>query len=343
LLHLGHEVRQCTWRGRPEDEVKGTTARLVLQKCLLLLMHLESLMSPGRPPSEYQRTISLALLGWQDWMSRLPGCVFVEEAGEAMLSRLSSACKRNPHVTSFEGTLQLFLNLGAPSGEAHHSRGSLRKQLVQEMARRVRGLLGSPGDRPFPKRVDSTTVRWLVDPETYPTWMAPEPAPTRMTTEQLLPVLRHSVQTLVRGQRLSADVEEWLRTNVGTVDPDLLQEREEAMYPFLARRRSRAATAEHPLLLPDEAENRLHDADEADTRFDVNSAEMEVAEASMVVGDQEEGSSLYEPPESLYEPPGDLSDGYVSVGASDGLDWLGSLQGSDISNASSDVSVAVVC
>lgn len=120
-------------------------------------------------------------------------------------------------MTSFDVTLQLFLNLGAPSGEAHHSHGSLWRQLVQEMARRVRGLVGSPGERPFPKR-DSTTVQWLLDPENFSTWMAPEPLPTRMTTEQQLPVLRHSLQTLIRGQCLASDVEEWLKNNVGCVN-----------------------------------------------------------------------------------------------------------------------------
>ena len=55
----------------------------------------------GRTP--YVRTISLALVTWQPWMSRMPGCAFVEESGEAMLSRMASALRRQPHIIDFRG------------------------------------------------------------------------------------------------------------------------------------------------------------------------------------------------------------------------------------------------
>lgn len=80
-------------------------------------------------------------------------------------------------------------------------------------------------------------MRWLLDPETFPVWMAPDPLPMHINTEQRLPVLRHSLQTLVRRHRFAVDVEEWLKSNVGCVDSDILQEKEEAIHPFLARRR----------------------------------------------------------------------------------------------------------
>lgn len=58
--------------------------------------------------------------------------------------------------------------------------------------------------------------------------------------------------------------------------------------------------------------------------------------------EMEEGSGLHAPPETLYEH-GDLSDGSVSTGTSDGLDWMGSLQSSDVSSVSSNISVATMC
>lgn len=160
-------------------------------------------------------------------------------------------------MTSFERTLQLFLNLCAPSSEAHHSRGSLRWPLVKEIARRARQSCeaaslarqstmkphAKSGGRPFPRGVDSYTMRWLLDPETFPAWEAPDPLPMRMNTEQLLPVLQHSLQTLVQGQRIAVDVEECLGAMLDVLIPT--SSRKKAMHPFLARRMSTAQAAEN--------------------------------------------------------------------------------------------------
>ena len=54
---------------------------MVLEQCLLLQVHLQE---DWRARTSYVRTIALALTTWQPWMSRLPGCVFVEESCEAM-------------------------------------------------------------------------------------------------------------------------------------------------------------------------------------------------------------------------------------------------------------------
>ena len=59
LLHLGYKLRECTWNGRPDGPVKGDTARVLLEQCLLLQAHLQS---DWRARTPYVRTIALALV-----------------------------------------------------------------------------------------------------------------------------------------------------------------------------------------------------------------------------------------------------------------------------------------
>ena len=66
LLQLGFKVRECTWNGRPEGAVRGDTARTVLEHCLLIQVHLQR---DWQARTEYVRTLALALLCWQPWMS----------------------------------------------------------------------------------------------------------------------------------------------------------------------------------------------------------------------------------------------------------------------------------
>ena len=87
IFHVGYKVRQCAWEGRPDGHVKGDVARHILEYCFLLQLHLQNDWLCRTP---YVRTIGIALCTWQPWLSTLPGCVFVEEACEGLLSRLSS-------------------------------------------------------------------------------------------------------------------------------------------------------------------------------------------------------------------------------------------------------------
>lgn len=114
------------------------------------------------------------------------------------------------------------------------------------------------------------------------------------------------------------------------------------MYSFQAQRRNSTEAPEIPSHPSDEAENRLQDIQESESRFIDNEAEMQMAQSSAVPGRMEEGSSLHEPPESLYKPPGDLSDNCVCGGIRRIVLYM-SLQSSDISDVSSDISTAVVC
>ena len=85
LFVLGYWLRQLSWEGRPGGQVTGTHAKRLLGACLALQVHLTG---DTACRLEYTRTISVALLTWMPWYSRLPGAVFVEEACEALLRRV---------------------------------------------------------------------------------------------------------------------------------------------------------------------------------------------------------------------------------------------------------------
>ena len=93
-------------------------------------------------------------------MSRLPGCVFVEESGEALLSRLASACRRQPHIIDFTGTLHLWLTLDIGSAESRRTRGALRVGLAEAVRRNVQSLVAAPEGRAIPVARDASTVSW---------------------------------------------------------------------------------------------------------------------------------------------------------------------------------------
>jgi len=98
-LRLGFLVRECTWSGGPQGSVRGDTALQILRDCLLLQVHLQQ---DWLAQQEYTRTIAVALLMWQPWMSALPGCCFVEESGEALLSRYTAACRKATYLSGYE-------------------------------------------------------------------------------------------------------------------------------------------------------------------------------------------------------------------------------------------------
>jgi hypothetical protein len=108
LFWLGTKVRACTWEGRPGGDVKGDTAKAVLQGCLVLLAHLGN---DWHASQEYTKSLSLALLLWLPWHTALPGCCFVEESCEALLARAARRLRKFPHLKGQENAMDLFLTL----------------------------------------------------------------------------------------------------------------------------------------------------------------------------------------------------------------------------------------
>ena len=298
LLHLGYKVRECTWNGRPDGPVKGDTARVVLEQCLLLQVHL---LEDWRARTSYVRTIALALTVWQPWMSRLPGCVFVEESCEAMNSRLAAACRSHPGVTSFDGVLALYLLLDPPSAEPHQSRGQLRAGLVQDMVTRLRSLIANPSGRPFPLALDATRFRWV--DESQCNWMARGPLPRRPDADAHTRIFQLALGTVTAGREMPQAVRDWLRTHVAyrpgeevaTIEGAL--DRIRSWRPGGRAPRATTAASSTTTVAPSQAQT----APTQDTG-------PQAAVDGDVASDQGVAESLYEPPGS------DLSAGYVSPG-----------------------------
>ena len=161
LLRLGFLVRQCTWQGGPQGTVKGDTAQHILRACLLLQVHLQQ---DWEAEQEYTRTLAVALLMWQPWKSALPGCAFVEESCEALLSRYAGACRHNQYLSGYEDAWRLFVTLRQSSETAPPTRGSVRQELVLRIRDRARSLLLRPDGRPYPLMQTVAKGQWLAHP-----------------------------------------------------------------------------------------------------------------------------------------------------------------------------------
>ena len=162
LFRLGYMVRQCYWEGRPGGTVTGRTAYSVLVGCLLLQTHL---LDDWDGRTEYVRTMAVAVATWHPWLMDRPGCIFVEEAGEALLSRFMGRVRDHPKQSSFEGAHRLFITLEKASPVATETRGSIRAQLVELMQERVVALIHSTERLLFPQIANTSTGlgTWVVE------------------------------------------------------------------------------------------------------------------------------------------------------------------------------------
>ena len=103
-FRIGVLVRDRNWAGR--DPGSGKNAWAVLECCLLVMI---SLLGDEWENVEYIKTLVAALVTWQRWHSRTPGCFHTEECGEAMLSKLCARCRIWTTITSLSG-LRNFCN-----------------------------------------------------------------------------------------------------------------------------------------------------------------------------------------------------------------------------------------
>ena len=108
---IGVLMRDCNWAGG--DRGSGKNALAVLESCLLAML---SLVGDQWEHVEYIKAVVAALVTWQRWHSRTPGCIQSEEYGEAMLSRFCAQCRvwttiislpRNPKSAATPGPQRL--------------------------------------------------------------------------------------------------------------------------------------------------------------------------------------------------------------------------------------------
>ena len=157
LFVLGHDVRRLTWDGGVGGDVKGALAKEVLENCLALQVHL---MGDWHCKLEYTRSLSVALLCWQPWMSALPGCCFAEESCEAMIGRMVGRCRQHKELTTFQNLLHLFLTLPVPGLDARPTGGSVRPSLLSLLKGRLTRILHHSDSLPFASLSSSRDGVW---------------------------------------------------------------------------------------------------------------------------------------------------------------------------------------
>ena len=248
MVRIGFLVRQCTWCGGPQGTVRGTTAREILHNCLLLQVHLQQ---DWEAQAEYTRTMAVALLMWQPWMSDLPGCAFVEESCEALLSRFAGACRRNKHLTGTDNAWRLYVTLPQSSSVSPGTRGSVRAELVRLIRDRVRALVELPDSRPFPQMRTATEGSWVAQPpEGFGLPGTPSPPLERFRWRQLLEGV---AGVLSMAPEPSDNVSDVLDRYADLVHHDLLADRRQAherMRAWALTRRSRVRSGGNLLRPP---------------------------------------------------------------------------------------------
>ena len=214
----------------------------------------------------------------------------------------------NMNVTTFDGTVQLFLTMDVASDDPHRSRGTVRSELVSEMTRRTRSLIGNPSGRLFPLPRDSGTFRWTDAVST--SWMAHGPVPRRPSAEDHAAVIQMALRTMVTARTVGDDVQRWLQRNVPVVPDDYVEERANTLQRLQHGERPRRTPATYAQL------RVLDDGEPAAT----SSAQLPPP-VTITETQAEEVEELYDVPESLYEPPsGGSSGSYVSPAVTD-RDW----------------------
>ena len=107
LLALGVLVRECNSNRRSPNS--SAAAKECIGMSTVLMMNI--IPSEKWLSTEYLRTNTVTLLFWSDWHTRAFGCLFSEEYGEAMLSRLLMRSREVGNAHPAQQTTDIFLTL----------------------------------------------------------------------------------------------------------------------------------------------------------------------------------------------------------------------------------------
>ena len=100
-------MREYNWNGRSLNS--SAAAKNCIGMSTVLMMNI--ILSEKWMSNEYLRTNTVALLFWSDWHTRALGCLFSEEYGEAMLSRLLIRSREVGNAQLVQQTTDNFLTL----------------------------------------------------------------------------------------------------------------------------------------------------------------------------------------------------------------------------------------
>ena len=320
---IGCQVRKLAWDGQVGGTVKGDLARTVLQRCLAVIVHASQ---DWDCKLEYSRSISVALLSWQPYYSGLPGCCFVEEACEAMLSRMMSRRQQHPQVVTYEDMVRLFVTLPPAKKTARGTRGSLKPVLVTLMYHRLKRLLRHTQSQPFARVLSAKKAQW--EPQLPRNTLMPAPLTQDALTTSLGDVLRGALASLASGGAATGELLQFARAHFTPWDGvqrwSQWELSMEIIRPWIEERKMRVQQA-HRRQQParDEATSSTSDVPCADAQWSPRSMVPHLDVAS-------DGGSLYEPPPSppallglasdggsLYDPLEDASDRSDNASQSD--------------------------
>jgi len=237
LFQLGWKVRRCTWEGRPGGTVTGALAKEILEHCLLCLSHL---LDDRDSREEYVRTISVALLMWQPWYTSLPGCCFVEESCEALLSRMRGRCDRHRGLTGFAATQDLYQSMPAPSEDVRTLQGGLRALLVQLFVGRIRALIQDPSNRLHAQWRSAGQSVWQPADAVALGIPTPDPLPPTVTTDAVAQTMRGALVCLCGISQQSAPMTAFLDQHITRVSDEEVALRERALAEVRSWTRARA-------------------------------------------------------------------------------------------------------
>lgn len=291
---MGHMVRRLSWEGRPGEGATGEVAQRLLCYCLLVQTQLQS---DWDCKLEYTGTISMALLSWQPWVSALPGCCFVEEACEALLSRMAHRCRTHRHLTGFDSTQELFVSLPTASDEPHQQKGNVRRELVQLMVARLQGILHNSGTLKFARYRSIKESVWEAEfPED---WTFPG-IPVALDASAFIPVLRSAAASVAGACEVSPLTATALQELVPAVlDGDEARRRQGELSKCAVWARERAGRRRTSRPKPSAAP--VHPGDVATSSSAITSAtSLAVLVVDTSAGDDgEDDGSLYEPPPTV--------------------------------------------
>lgn len=266
----------------------------------------------------------MALLMWQPWMDVLPGCCFVEESCEALLSRMASQCRAHTTMRGFNNTQRLYQSLPLPSGEARRTSGMVRSSLVQTLRLRLRALISQPTDRPFPQLTSSSSGSWV---KGFPVdWTAPPSLRGAMDVTNWVRCLQGAFALLTAPKEPTSEVRQWLDDNVPRRDGPVhtgVQQVWSLRDSWLKARgyRVRSQTGSRLGATQGAADRSNPAADQPPlAEYRDHGTQVPPSQSS-----QQSGSSIYQPPEAQDT----VSQGFVSSAATDGLGELGELQVSE--------------
>ena len=102
-------------------------------------------------PVDYVRTISIALLLWQQHQTDLPAAAHVEKTNEANLSRLVKRCKKHPAMYALEDANTLFGTLPPRTDVPEKTTQFVPRTLVTAVYNGLTAMFNACGSRPCKK------------------------------------------------------------------------------------------------------------------------------------------------------------------------------------------------